>query len=59
MTRLEENKMIINEVERRRPELNSKGTYNDFMKFELCAITTILADISKSLAVIADRQKVG
>ena len=58
MTRLEENKMIINEMERRRPELNSKGTYNDFVKFEFCAITTMLADISKSLAVIADRQEV-
>ena len=41
-------------MERRRPKLNSTGTYNDFVKFELCAITTMLADISKSLAVIAD-----
>ena len=55
MARLEENKMVINEMNRRRPELNSKGTYNDFVKFELCAITTMLADISKSLAVIADK----
>lgn len=55
MARLEENKMVINEMNRRRPELNSKGTHNDFVKFELCAITTMLADISKSLAVIADK----
>ena len=55
MTRLEETKMIINEMERRRSKLNSTGTYNDFVKFELCAITTMLADISKSLAVIADK----
>lgn len=57
MTRLLENKMVINEMERRRSELNSKGTYNDIVKFELCAIATMLADISKSLAVIADNTK--
>jgi hypothetical protein len=54
MTRLEENKMII---ERMAAEAESKptGTYNEMVVFQIGAIATMLADISKSLAVIADK----
>lgn len=54
MTRLEENKMIVEnmvEVSKRKPT----GTYEEMMTFQLGAIATMLADISKSLAVIADK----
>ena len=52
MTRLEENKMVI---ERMVAEAASKptGTYEEMVTFQLGAIATMLADISKSLAVIA------
>ena len=53
MTRLEENKMVINEFIRR-SELKPKGTYEEMVTFQLGAIASILTDISKSLAVIAD-----
>ena len=54
MTRLEENKMVINEFVRR-SELKPKGTYEEMVTFQLGAIASMLADISKSLAVIADK----
>ena len=54
MKRLEENKMLIatiaEDVER-----NPKGTYEQMMSFHLGVIASVLADISKSLAVIADK----
>ena len=53
MTRLEENKMVINEFIRR-SELKPKVTYEEMVTFQLGAIASMLADISKSLAVIAD-----
>lgn len=54
MTRLEENKMVIDEmVERTESKLS--GTYEEMMVFQIGVIATMLADISKSLAVIADK----
>ncbi len=53
MTRLEENEMRIGkiiEVAERKPS----GIYEEMMIFQLGAIVTILADISKSLAILAD-----
>ena len=52
MTRLEENKMVI---ERMVAEAKRKptGTYEEMVAFQLGAIASTLADISKSLAVIA------
>ena len=52
MTRLEENKMV---VERMMAEAENKptGTYEEMVTFQLGVIATMLADISKSLAVIA------
>ena len=54
MTRLEENKIVIDEMARR-SEAKPKGTYEEMVTFQLGAIATMLADISKSLAVIADK----
>ena len=56
MTRLEENKMVIEEMTRR-TEHKPTGTYEEMMVFQLGVIATMLADISKSLAVIADEAK--
>ena len=54
MTRLEENKMVIEEMTRR-TERKPTGTYEEMMVFQLGVIATMLADISKSLAEIADK----
>lgn len=54
MTRLLENKMVIDEMARR-SEAKPKGTYEEMVTFQLGAIASMLADISKSLAVIADK----
>ena len=54
MTRLEENKMVIKEMTERavrKPE----GTYEEMVVFQLGAIATMLADISKSFAIIANK----
>lgn len=54
MTRFEENKMVIKEMTERavrKPE----GTYEEMVTFQLGVIATMLADISKSLAIIADK----
>ena len=55
MTRLEENKMIIEEL-KGRVEHEPTGTYEETMAFQLVVIGIILTDISKSLAVIADKK---
>lgn len=54
MTRLEENGIIINEMPKR-AECNPTGTYEEMVTFQLGAIATMLADISKSLAILADK----
>ena len=54
MTRLEENRMIIDEMSKR-VECNPTGTYKEMVTFQLGVISTMLADISKSLAIIADK----
>ena len=54
MTRLEENRMVIYEMTKRQ-ELKPTGTYEEMVTFQLGTIATMLADISKSLAVIADK----
>ena len=54
MTRLEENKMAI-EVITERAERQPTGTYEQMMVFQLGAIATMLADISKSLAILAGK----
>lgn len=56
MTRLEENRMIIDEMAKR-TELKPTGTYEEMLTFQLGAIATMLADISKSLAILANIDK--
>jgi len=54
MTRIEENKMIrdkLTEEAKRKPI----GTYEEMVSFQLGAIASMLADISRSLAVIAHK----
>lgn len=54
MTRLEENKMVI-EVMTGEAKRKPTGTYNEMVLFQLGTIATMLADISKSLAILADQ----
>lgn len=54
MTRLEENKKVIEEMTGR-AERKPTGTYEEMVVFQLGVIATMLADISKSFAVIADK----
>lgn len=54
MTRFEENQIIVNsvlETAKRKPS----GTYEEMVTFQFGAIATMLADISKSLATLADK----
>lgn len=53
MTRGEENKQVIEEMGRR-VERKPTGMYEEMVTFQLGAIASMLADISKSIAVIAD-----
>lgn len=54
MKRLEENRMVIDEMIKR-AERKPIGTYEEIVSFQLGTIASMLADISKSLAVIADK----
>lgn len=54
MTRLEQNKMVIDEIVKE-TERKPTGTYNEMMMLHLGAIVGVLADISRSLAIIADK----
>ena len=54
MTRTEENKQIVNKMMKLSEE-NPIGTFEHMTVIHLGIIGTMLADISKSLAVIADK----
>lgn len=54
MTRLEENGSVIEEMTKRAKEKQT-GTYEELVTFQLGVIATILADISRSLAILADK----
>lgn len=54
MTRLEENKRVIDFVTEE-SERKPAGTYEELVVFHLGTIATMLADISRSLAVLADK----
>lgn len=56
MTRLEENVMIINKMAKE-AEQKPSGIYEEMVTFQLGAIASMLADISRSLAVIADKEE--
>lgn len=54
MTRFEENRLVLNEMNKR-TEQKPSGTYEEMVVFNLGTIATMLADISKSLAILADK----
>ena len=54
MKRVEQNQDVI-DLMRERAECKPTGTYEEMVVFQLGTIATMLADISKSLAVIADK----
>lgn len=54
MTKLEENQIVIENM-LEVSKTKSSGTYEEMVTFQLGAIATMLADISKSLAVIAEK----
>ena len=54
MTRYEENKIVVDEAIKRAKH-NPIGTYEEMVIFQLGIIATMLADISKSLAIFADK----
>lgn len=55
MNRQEENRTVIDFMTKR-AEAKQKGTYEEMVTFQLGVIATMLADISKSLAIIADKE---
>lgn len=54
MKRIEENQMVIDEMTDRTIS-KPTGTYEEMMVFQLGVVVTMLADISKSLAILADK----
>jgi len=52
--RLEENNKVIYEIAKK-AERQSTGTYEEMVSFHLGTISSMLADISKSLAILADK----
>lgn len=54
MTRLEENQIVIENM-LKASKTKPSGTYEEMVTFQLGAIATMLADMSKSLAVIAEK----
>lgn len=54
MGRIEENRRIIDEMDKR-AKSKPNGTYEEIVTFQLGAIATMLTDISKSLAILADK----
>ena len=58
MTRHFENKLVVDEMTERAKE-KPTGTYQEIVTFQLGAIATMLTDISKSLAILADKAERG
>lgn len=54
MKRLEENGMIVDNMIKVL-KCNPSGTYEEMVAFQLSIIATMLSDISKSLAILADK----
>jgi len=55
MTRLEENRMVIEGINRMVECNKPTGIHEEMMTFQLSIIATMLVDISKSLAILADK----
>lgn len=58
MTRLEENQNVIYNMTKE-IKSNPSGTYQEMVAFQLVTIATMLADISKSLAILAHKAESG
>lgn len=54
MNRQENNRIVIDFMTKE-AEAKPKGTYEEMVTFQLGAIASMLTDISKSLAIIADK----
>lgn len=54
MSRREENRMVIDKMIKM-AELKPSGTYEEMVTLQLGTIATMLAEISKSLAILADK----
>jgi hypothetical protein len=54
MTRLEQNKMVIESIVKETARTPA-GSYNEMIMLHLGALVGTLADISKSLAILADK----
>jgi hypothetical protein len=54
MTRLEENRTILEEMDRL-SKANPTSTYEEMTVYGLSTIAVMLMDISKSLAILADK----
>ena len=55
MKRQEENRIFIDFMTKE-AEAKPKGIYEEMVTFQLGTIASMLADISKSLAIIADKE---
>lgn len=55
MNRQEDNRTVIDFMTEKAKN-KSEGTYEEMVTFQLGVIATMLADISKSLAIIADKE---
>jgi hypothetical protein len=58
MTRVEENRAILEEMDRLSKAIPA-STYEQMMTYQRSAIAVALMDISKSLAVLADKAEWG
>ena len=58
MTRLEENGVTIDRMTKLAKQKPS-GTYEEMVSFQLGVIATMLSDISRSLAILADKAEEG
>lgn len=54
MTRLEQNKMVIEQIAEE-VDRQPIGAYNEMVMLHLSAIVATLADISRSLAILANK----
>ena len=54
MTRIEENKIVIEKMVEE-AERKPIGIYEEMVTFQLGAIASMLADISRSLAILTDK----
>lgn len=56
MSRIQENKEMM-EIAMKMAKEKPTGTFEELVTFHLATIATMLADISKSLAILADSAK--